>query len=294
MRGLDQQYARKRDRGLRSGFVGGALLLIVCSPGRDTDDHDTRSEARAETPVCLAGGPFVAAGPIQVRAAEPGDADRVGALRWQSHDGCERFVIDLVATDDSSPADHAGSVTAELRRDLGLLRISLHDIEGVDPDATDASFDGSLAGTAYAVRPAGGAGIDVDVHLAAAAEAHVTTLDAPARVVVDLRSGGAPLPAPAPRTTRVVVLQPRSGVAAYPLTVTGYARTFEANVVIRIEQDGEDVDERFTTATGWLDAWGAWSFSIEDGPVGPVVIHVGEYSARDGAWVGVAIPLDMR
>jgi hypothetical protein len=91
-----------------------------------------------------------------------------------------------------------------------------------------------------------------------------------------------------------VVLQPRPGTASYPLTVTGYARTFEANVVVRLERDGDDVYDDFTTATAWTDAWGHYSFTIPDGPTGPVVLHVGEYSARDGTWDGVAVELDMR
>src|SRR5690606_30879585 len=128
----------------------------------------------------------------------------------------------------------------------------------------------------------------VDVHLAAAAEAAVTTLDSPARIVIDLRPGGPALPAPATRSTRVVVLRPRPGDATYPLTVTGYARTFEANVVVRLEYEGQDVHDDFTTATAWIDAWGHFSFTIPSGPTGEVTLHVGEHSARDGAWEGAA------
>jgi hypothetical protein len=91
-----------------------------------------------------------------------------------------------------------------------------------------------------------------------------------------------------------VVLEPRPGPASYPLTITGYARTFEANVVARLEQGGEEVLETFTTATAWVDAWGHFSFTIDDGPTGPVRLHVGEYEARDGAWEGVVVELRMR
>jgi hypothetical protein len=134
----------------------------------------------------------------------------------------------------------------------------------------------------------------VDVHLADAAEAHVSLLREPARVVVDLRPGGGALPPPPARDARVVVLEPRGGPASYPLTVTGYSRTFEANVVARLEQGGEEVFETFTTATAWVDAWGHYSLSIPRGPAGPVTLHVGEYSARDGSWEGVAVELEMR
>jgi hypothetical protein len=50
----------------------------------------------------------------------------------------------------------------------------------------------------------------------------------------------------------------------------------------------------FTTATAWVDAWGHYSLVIPEGPTGPVVLHVGEHSARDGTWEGVAIRLQLR
>jgi hypothetical protein len=232
-----------------------------------------------------------------VRDAAPGDARGVGALRWQAHEGCERFVIDLVAR-DGAPAQRAGPVAAEVLRELGVVRIGLRAVERVDPGATDARFAGGLVRSAYAVRSADGGWIHVDLHLAGAAEAHVTVLDEPARVVVDLRPGGPAVPGSAPRGERVVVLQPRPGPASeplsYPLTVTGYARTFEANVVVRLEQGGRDVFEGFTTATAWVDAWGHYSLTVPRGAGGRAVLHVGEHSARDGAWQGVALELRLR
>jgi hypothetical protein len=276
--------------------AAGALVLAGC-PGEDdradTDVANGDAAVPADAPVCLQGRPFAADGAMEVRELGPADADRVAGLRWEDHGGCERLVIDL-ATDDESPADRPGAVSAELLRDLGVVRVSLRDVQWVVPDATDASFDGPLARAAYSVFSPEGRWVYVDVHLADAAEAYVSTLGEPARVVVDLRPGGGPVPAPAASKNRVVVLEPRPGAARYPLTVTGYARTFEANVVVRLEQDGEDAYDDFTTATAWVDAWGYYSFSIDAGPRGRVVLHVGEYSARDGTWEGVAVELDMR
>jgi hypothetical protein len=243
--------------------------------------------------VCLQGEPFVANGRIAVRAADTGDARRIGDLRWEAHDGCERFVIDLLA-DGGTAAGRAGAVTAEVLRHLGVVRVTLREVETVDPGATEVLMAGELAASAYAVWSPDGRWTYVDVHLASAAEAHVATLDNPARVIVDLRPGGGAVPGRAPRADRLVVLQPREGLATYPLTVTGYSRTFEANVVVRLEQEGRDVVQDFTTATAWVDAWGHYSLVIPEGPTGPVVLHVGEHSARDGTWEGVAIRLQLR
>lgn len=291
-------------------LTGAALIAIApvvvsaCAPPNGEGDapahgpdstvvegEGTREDAAA--PVCLRGEPVVADGPVEVRDATPGDADRVSALRWHRHDGCERFVIDLAGR-DGTPAERVGVVAAEVLRELGVARIALRDVEWVDPDATDATFDGALARAAYAVFSPEGRWVHVDVHLGGPAEVFVAALDEPARVVVDLRPNGGPVPEPAPVANRVVVLEPRPGRTTYPLTVTGYARTFEANVVVRLEQAGEDVYDDFTTATAWTDAWGHYSFTIREGPTGQVVLHVGEHSARDGSWEGVAVPLEVR
>jgi hypothetical protein len=286
---------------LAAMFVGtAAMTLGGCPADPEVDERVTNgahavegtAHGNAAQPVCLAGDPFVAQGPVEVRDAGPGDAHRIEALRWASYAGCERFVVDLV-TGDGAPAARAGAVTAEVLRDLGVVRVALRDVEYVDPDATDATFAGPLATRAFTGWSPDGRWVFVDVHLGEAAEAHVGTLDEPARVVVDLRPGGPAVPEPAPREDRVVVLEPRPGAASYPLAVTGYARTFEANVVVRLEQDGQGVYDDFTTATAWADAWGYFSFTIDQGPSGPVVLHVGEHSARDGTWEGVAIELEM-
>lgn len=262
------------------------VVLVAACPSAEEREPDGAA-------VCLQGEPFVARGiaPVEAAAAA-GDAEEVIALRWEAHEGCERFVIDLADADGTSAAS-PGEVRAEVLRDLGVVRLSLIDVERVDPEATDAAFDGSLARGAYSVWSPDGRWTFVDLHLQGEAEAHVSLLESPARVVVDLRRGGGTVP-PAPTTSeRVVVLQPRPGQAAYPLEVVGYSRTFEANVVVRIEQNGEQLHEDFTTATAWADAWGHFAQTIPDGPRGRVTLHVGEHSARDGSWEGAAIELDV-
>jgi hypothetical protein len=64
-------------------------------------------------------------------------------------------------------------------------------------------------------------------------------------------------------------------------------------VIIRIEQDGREVDEDFTTATAWVDMWGHFSYTVEEGPSGEIEVFVGEYSARDGTWEGTSFQLNM-
>lgn len=295
--------------------------LLACSGSGDgSADNERRSTAApsaisqrgqqdgdpdGDKPICLQGERFAASGTVPVSrssATEPeaGAAPRqIAGLRWERHDGCERFVMDLAGQEGGPTADGtagvtAGDVRAELLRDLGVLRIFLPGVPSVHTDATDARFDGPLARSAYVVKSPDGPGTYLDLHLGEPAEAHVLVLSSPARVVVDLRPGGGPIGSAAATSRRVVVLEPTPGPARYPLTVTGYARTFEANVVARLEQAGNEVHESFTTATAWVDAWGHFSLTIADGPHGAARLHVGEYSARDGTWEGVAIDLDIR
>jgi hypothetical protein len=286
-------------RTVAASLRGCVLLLAACTAAEQGDEAtpDRHADEAAATDsaaaVCLLGGSFAFDGAIATGSAEAGDGRRIGELRWSAHDGCERFVIGLLA-EDGRAARRAGAVTAEVMRDLGVVRVTMREVETADPTATEAVMDGDLAASAYVVWSPEGRWTYVDVHLASPAEARVSTLDDPARVVVDLRPGGDAVPERAPRAERVVVLQPREGSTTYPLTVTGYARTFEANVVVRLEQQGRDVLQAFTTATAWVDAWGHYSLTIADGPTGPTILHVGEHSARDGTWEGVAIRLHLR
>jgi hypothetical protein len=247
------------------------------------------AEADAALAICLQGAPFVGQGRVPMRDADGGDATRIRQLRWDRHDGCERFVIDLGSNGEAAAS--VGRVQAEVLRDLGLVRVTLPGVRRVEPDATDATFDGPLARAAYAVWAPDGESTFVDLHLARPAEVHASVLEDPARVVMDLRPGGGSLPPPAVSGPRVVVLGPRPGEASFPLRVTGYARTFEATVVVRLEQQGREALETFTTATAWVDAWGHFDLTLPEGPTGPVRLHVGEYSARDGSWEGVTVDL---
>jgi hypothetical protein len=278
-------------RGLRRSTITGVAVVLISGCPAEVDDAPP-AENDTELAVCLQGEPFVAQGRVPVQDPGEGDATRISAIRWEEHEGCERLVIDL-AVENGVPAAGAGAVSAEVLRDLGLVRVQLREVEWVEPESTEERIGGRLAHAAYAVWSPDGRWTFVDVHLASEAEAHVTVLGEPARVIVDLRPGGGAVPEPAPTEQRVVVLEPRPGTASYPLTVIGYARTFEANVVARIEQDGEEVAEDFTTATAWVDAWGHFELTFDEGPTGPIVLHVGEYSARDGTWEGVAIELQM-
>jgi hypothetical protein len=68
-----------------------------------------------------------------------------------------------------------------------------------------------------------------------------------------------------------------------PVTISGQACTFEANVVWKLLQADKVVKEGFTTATSGCPDRGDWSISLENLEPGEYAIQVLEYSAEDGS-----------
>ncbi len=271
--------------------IAGLIVIALGSVITGCNNAET-GVSEKDVPVCLQGESFIADGAFPLEANDTGDAHKVSGMRWAAHEGCERFMIDFT-DEDGNPATAPGDVKAEMIRELGIVRLSLRDVAWVDTDAIEELFEGALAHAGYSVRSDRGRWMYIDLHLAGEAEARVSILEDPARVLVDLRPGGGPVPEHI-YGTRVILLNSLPPQDTYPLTLTGYSRTFEANVVARMEQHGEEIFENFTTTTGYVDAWGLYTFTIEEGPSGPIELHVGEYSAKDGTWQGIVSEMEMK
>ena len=304
-----------------------ALTLVASGCGGDNGDEGSTTPApttaaptmaatttpaptSAPQPVCLGGGGFAGSGPLSDRTGQAGDGSSIAGIRWARHEGCERVVIDLVRA-DGSEAQSAGAVRAELRREDGIVRVYLDaaitTVGKTPAEMAEAAapkyarLGGELAEQAFIVRSAeANRSLFIDVHLAAQAEARVLTVGSPARVVVDLKPGGGPVGAASEQLSGtqdpagIVVITPKAGMASYPLRVTGYARTFEANVVSEVRQGGPSVAQVFGNSSDWLEAWGVFELVLLSGPAGPVDLFAGEYSPADGSEQGVHIALTMR
>jgi len=72
-------------------------------------------------------------------------------------------------------------------------------------------------------------------------------------------------------------------VIVLPLTISGQACTFEANVIWKLLQNNIVVKEGFTTATSGCPDRGNWSIPFEDLEAGEYTIQALEYSAEDGS-----------
>jgi hypothetical protein len=68
-----------------------------------------------------------------------------------------------------------------------------------------------------------------------------------------------------------------------PVTISGQACTFEANVVWKLSQDGTVVQEGSTTASSGCPERGDWIISLKELKSGEYTIQVLEYSAEDGS-----------
>lgn len=226
---------------------------------------------------CGTGEAFSEDGELLALESSDGDATRVSGLTGIQDQDCDRFIISL-STDAGAPATSVGRTRVVFLRDLGVVRIFLPDV--ADTNITDGIFELPLIDRAYVVRSVDGS-LYIDAHLGAAALARSVVTQSPAQVVVELDPGGPDLAPAAARSDLVVVLAPREGKAEYPLTVTGYSRTFEANVVISLFKGNAISELRVTTATDYLGAWGEFTVTLDSGAQGTLQLVVGDDTDQD-------------
>src|SRR5690625_175678 len=299
------------------------LVLISCS-GAEGDSGGLDESRQDGLSGCGVAETFVEDGVLtNQRVTEVSGDLHIANIEIVELEECEKVVITLDQTRSDGASGSSGSEEAsgdreevaeeesgdtirisgdtiqiEVRRELGLIRIALPYLQA-NAEPTDAHFDGELVKSSFVVRPGRDSGQFVDLHMNRPSRVHAELIEQPARIVVTLRPGGSDLPEPASVSDQVVVTEPRTGETGRPQRVSGYSRTFESNVVLRVEQQGVEIYQTFTTAAGWLGAWGAFAFDLEEvwklpefDQDLPVTLHLGDYSAKDGIWEGVAVELN--
>ena len=271
------------------------LVLSACTPGSEpgstttapttvpdtTDGAATPSTTVTSTstpatelePPCEAGSePFVESGGAGLIERDDTDAAIVSGVRWASYPTCVRIVLEFTAS-SGAPAVLPPGVGPLFIRSAGVLRLQL------DPAVSRSSFldqvvDTELVETAYVVRRPGG-DLFVDLHLGAPGMVRVSVASGPARVVVDVLAGGDAYGSPAIVTDDLVVIDPVGESAIYPFTVNGYTRGAAEVMTVAIESAGSEqileseIGER-------IDAWGAFTVLVPDGPDGPATMIVGD------------------
>jgi hypothetical protein len=289
--------------GRGSAVVAAGLALLAwggCGrpggPGSGGGPASDSLLADAPSAAAAAGASFLESGVLTTQSQDGGDATQVASLiaapmsPAAGNPAGERFLIGF-ARADGFPASTLSRVRVEFLRDLRVIRVYLPP-DVVSTAITENRFTGDYTSAAYVVRSLHDAQLYVDLHLRSPAVARATVQTAPALVVVELRGGGPMMPpAPLEGANVVVLTPPREGRVSYPLEITGYGRTFEANVVAQLKREGRLLGSARANAADYASAWGEFRMRIDDGPKGTMQLFVGEFSAEDGAPRGVTTDL---
>lgn len=234
---------------------------------------------------------------------DPGDDVVTEVVDWRASDNdvaatLGRFVVELKPTNTTESRRYPEfSVTLEKQNDpktasKWLIRLELPDTKWQQGQPLASKTIGSSPiqkVSAYSMRASGGVGFGIS--LDESRPWRVAVLHDPLRVVVDV--GGATV------SDSIAVYSPRAGDTSRTLTISGFARVFEATVSWRIKDAaGHEVAKGFTNASiGTSALWGSFqtTATIPAKVSGNVTLEVFSASPRDGADVGlVRIPLTVR
>jgi hypothetical protein len=234
---------------------------------------------------------------------DAGDGVVAQVVDWRASDndvapGLGRFVVELKPMNSREPRPYP-ELTADLERQNDpsksgkwLIRLEL-------PTATWQQAQGEalkMVGAtpirqvaAYSL--AANQGVGFGIYLDEARSWRVGVMHNPLRVVVDV--GGAAT------SDSIAVYSPRAGDTSRSVTISGFARVFEAHVAWRIKDAaGREVAKGFTTASiGTSPLWGAFqtTAAIPASVSGNVTLEVFWPSPKDGSDLGlVRVPLTVR
>lgn len=226
----------------------------------------------------------------QARGGTPGAADSIQDIRFGRHGGYDRLVIDFGKKNGAAvsvPLWRLSSPAGE-----GYSRIYLPGVRSTS--ASGGKLGGSIMDDYYVVRAPNG-GLFVDVFATGGFRYRVFGLDSPGRLVIDYQPSGSALGRPLPvRGRQVVVMEPRKGESvSSPLTVEGYARTFEGQVTVLLKNSNGDVIARKSTkANDWSSTWGYFRTTLGFRDFsGTGTLQVGSASAKTGQFEGVSVPV---
>ncbi len=285
---------------MRHALLVTLLLLTACATN-STDSSSTVATTSRPGPSttttttvvpgigCPQDGEFVGVGRIGRISQPASDSKTLGLISRQVVDGCETFGFDF-ETAENAPATTPPSVDAEFLRGERIIRIHIEIDQTV---ITDQLVETSLVDRIFVVRALDGS-MFIDLHLAAAANARIDVSNSPARLSLELAPRDGEIGPAAAFSDSVVVVSP-AGEPVVPeeFTVEGYARTFEATVLILASRGDEVLTMETTTSADWVDTWGEFAAAISVIP-GDASLFVGEESPQDGSLRGVILRLTVQ
>ncbi len=261
----------------------------ILPPGTGTTTPSSSTSA-PQTIGCPQDVEFIDEGRIARITQPSSDARTLGLISIQTAEGCERFGFNF-ETSENAPATTPPSIDGEFLDTGGIVRIYMDIDQTV---LTDQLVETSLVDRLFVVRSLDGS-MFVDLHLARPARARITVTNSPAGMTLELSPRDGELPPSAAISDRVVLITPRSEVVVDGpvVDVGGYARTFEANVLVLATAGGAVVARTNTTAADWVSTWGEFVTEIEL-PDGLDDLFVGEESPENGSLTGVTLRLTVR
>jgi hypothetical protein len=227
---------------------------------------------------CLAGDrPFAADGVISAFGGANGDATQVAGIRWASHPGCERVVVDLL-TADGAPAGAIDPVGVDYNAAVGVIRINLP--PAISRSAiSDSLLDGDLIHRAYVVATADGR-VAIDIHTAAGSSLSLRAFEvaSPSRIVIDVRpEDDAAKASGSAFGAGIVVTSPQPTETATTVLVSGYARGPGDDLLIRAFPAGDTspISEQTVELVGESNLWREFALELVGLPARPLEIAVG-------------------
>jgi hypothetical protein len=242
---------------------------------------------------CLGGDrPFVREGIISAFGGANGDAAQLSELRWASHPGCERVVIELL-TADGAPAGAIDPVGVDYNSQTGIIRVALP--EAIARSAiADTRFDGELVSGAFVVvTEAGTLAVDLHVVPGSALALRAFEVTSPSRIVVDVRPDEeAATVAGAAIGTSIVLLSPLPESTNKTVQIRGYVRGGSGDVnvaVFRMSDEPAPVLET-TIASPSGSLWQEFATVVSDLPPGVLQFEV--TAERDGTGEPARVTID--
>jgi len=274
---------------LIAGCGGTTTSSSILPPGTATTTPSSSTSA-PQAIGCPQDAEFIDEGRIARITQPSSDAKTLGLISIQTAEGCERFGFNF-ETNENAPATTPPSIDGEFLASGGIVRIQMDIDQTV---LTDQLVETPLVDRLFVVRSLDGS-MFVDLHLARSARARITVTNSPAGMTLELSPRDGQLPPSAAISDRLVLVTPRSeAVVDGPVVeVGGYARTFEANVLVLATVGGEVVARTNTTAADWVSTWGEFATEIEL-PAGLDDLFVGEESPENGSLTGVTLRLTVR
>jgi len=281
------------------------VLVVACAPGAGGETTTTPAAptttslpAATTTSIeladpsagCSEDEGFVDAGRVMSAGQATSDTNTLGPIAWLVEDGCERLTVQF-ETNEGAPATTPPAVIVEFLDSRQVLRIR---VDLGSTVVTDQLMETPLVDRLFVVRALDG-GMFIDLHLLGPTQARAEVSTSPARLTLELEAGVQALDAAAAIGGNTVLISPSDGAqpSAGAIEIAGYARVFEANVLVVASIGGQTVAQTTATAADWSDTWGEFRTPIQL-PPGEVSLFFGEESPADDSRVGPTINLTVR